>query len=133
MNFDEIEKKARSVGACRVAGDGLHDPGLTPGSSTGVYCTRCGDELPTDHPFRDAIREAHRGEPPRSRLSPHEIMASLARTIALSDHLGDVHEAIDEALMLFGLPVIPTHPDGTMSCQGWLEDKPSLWSLKASK
>lgn len=36
---------------CRVAGDGQHDPGLSPGTSTGVACTKCGDALPADHPM----------------------------------------------------------------------------------
>lgn len=36
--------------ACRVAGDGQHDPGLTPGPHP-VTCTKCGDELPLDQPM----------------------------------------------------------------------------------
>lgn len=72
--IDQIAAKARSVPHCRCTRDGLHDPGICPASTTGVHCTRCGDDLPADHPFPDAIREAHReaerGPPPSMLPDP---------------------------------------------------------------
>lgn len=127
--IEEIEAKARRVGECRVAGDGLHDPGLTPGSPTGVDCTRCGDHLPADHPFPDAIREARRAHPPLPQLTVQELLSSLAKSIASCDHLGDVHEVMDRALRLAGLPMMPTTAEGIMSTRGWITGVPSLYDL----
>lgn len=42
-------KVPERVEPCRVAGDGQHDPGLTPGA--GVTCTKCGDALPMGYPM----------------------------------------------------------------------------------
>lgn len=49
----EILGEPASVQPCRVAGDGQHDPGLTPGPHS-VTCTKCGDVLPLDHPMPKA-------------------------------------------------------------------------------
>lgn len=59
-----------------------------------------------------------------------ELLSALARSIVLSDHLGDVHEAIDKALQIVGLDRVPTHTDGTMAL-GWLENAPKLQEMAA--
>lgn len=48
------------VDPCRVTGDGIHDPGVQPGSPTGVACTRCGDVVSADTPLRPSATEDSR-------------------------------------------------------------------------
>lgn len=51
------------------------------------------------------------------------ILRKLARGFALSDHIGDAHEVVDEALVAAGLPEIPVGDDGRPSYEGWLEEE----------
>ncbi len=57
------------------------------------------------------------------------VLRSLAASIALSDDMGDVHEALDKALSRSGLPPVPTDAQGRMECSGWLIDTPHVWEL----
>lgn len=56
-----------------------------------------------------------------------QILREMLHCIAMSDHLGEVHEALDRGLDLLGLPPMPTNIDGTMSCRGWLDGANGLW------
>lgn len=97
------------------------------GEALGVETGLC-----PEHRFKEAMAAARAhlarsaSRIPVSLKVPYEIFRSMLHGVALSDHLGDAGEAINDGLLLLGLPPMPTSDDGSMSPQGWLKDAPHL-------
>jgi hypothetical protein len=99
------------------------------GSALGVETGMC-----SEHRFKAAFAAARAllpTEAPASLSEPYEILRSMLRAVALSDHLGDVHGAIDDGLQALGLPLMPVDSDGSMSCRGWLDNAKHVCDWKA--